>query len=74
MTKKNRTRDADTGPRNPTDREIDDAMNEAALDALYAHLDADLPMAVWKNGQVAWVHPSTIRIPKSRQRRREEGL
>lgn len=54
--------------RYPTDREIDEAMNEAALDALYLHLAADLPLAVERDGKVEFVHPSEFKIAKHRQR------
>lgn len=43
-----------------TDRLIDEALNEAARDAVKAHKEAGLPLAVWKDGKTMWVEPEEV--------------
>jgi hypothetical protein len=41
-------------------RAIDDALKEAARDALHLHRALGNPMATWKDGQVVWIQPEDI--------------
>jgi hypothetical protein len=34
---------------------IDEAMDEAAANAIEAHRRVGLPLAVWRNGKVEWI-------------------
>jgi hypothetical protein len=41
---------------------IQEALNEAVRDAVRQHRQAGLPMAVWKDGKVAWVSADEVDI------------
>ncbi len=41
---------------------IDDALNQAAQDAVQKHREAGQPLAIWKNGKTAWVRPEEVEI------------
>ncbi len=40
--------------------EIDAAMNAAVREAILQHKQKGLPLAVWRDGKVAWVSPAEI--------------
>ena len=44
-------------------RIIDDAMKRAARDALLAHKQAGVPIAVWRDGKVVTIPAEEIEIP-----------
>jgi hypothetical protein len=39
---------------------LDEAAEEAAQDAIQRHKQMGLPLAVWRNGAVAWVTPEEL--------------
>ncbi|MGO9111126.1 MAG: hypothetical protein ACLP9L_18030 [Thermoguttaceae bacterium] len=39
---------------------IDSAMNAAVRDAVLQHKQKGLPLAVWRDGKVAWIPPEEI--------------
>ena len=36
---------------------IDEAMNLAVRDAVQLHKEKNLPMVVWRNGEIVWISP-----------------
>ena len=46
------------------------AASEAARDAIQRHKQMGLPLAVWRNGAVAWVAPEELK----RESGREDGV
>ena len=36
---------------------IDEAMNAAVRDAVQVHKEKNLPMVVWRNGEIVWISP-----------------
>ena len=47
------------------------AAREAAADAIQRHKQMGLPLAVWKDGAVAWVAPEELENPQEDSRRPE---
>jgi hypothetical protein len=43
---------------------IDEAVNEAARDAVRLHRKSGLPMASWEDGKVVWVSPFDVDLPE----------
>lgn len=39
---------------------IDEAIAEGVRDALRRHKQAGVPIAIWRDGQVAWIPPEEI--------------
>lgn len=39
---------------------IDEALTQAARAALLRHKQAGLPVAIWRDGKVAWVRPEEV--------------
>jgi hypothetical protein len=39
---------------------VDEALDEAAQDAIEAHRRAGRPMVICRDGQVVWVHPDEL--------------
>jgi hypothetical protein len=55
----------------PTVGIITKALKEARLEAIEAHRRANLPLVVWKDGQVVLVSPDSIPpLPTSKRRRK----
>ena len=51
-----------------TGRLIDEALNQAARDAVQKHREAGLPLAVWKDGKTVWVQPDEVDAQQDRNR------
>ena len=49
---------------------IDAAMNAAVREAVFQHKQKGLPLAVWRDGKVAWIPPEEIELGHPQQRRR----
>ena len=47
---------------------IDDALHEAAREALLRHKRGGQPIAVWRDGKVALIAAKDIRIPRRRKK------
>ena len=54
-------------------RIIDDAMKRAARDALLAHKQAGVPIAVWRDGKVVTIPAEEIEIPPQDEGRPHNG-
>ena len=52
------------------DKLIMKALNLAAQDAVQRHRESGLPLAVWKNDQVVWIHPDEIEPPRNGKSKR----
>jgi len=59
---------------------IDDALNQAALDAVLEHKKAGRPLAVWQDDKTVWVRPEDVKVREMpvkrtvrRPRRRKTG-
>ena len=48
--------------------EIDEALGRAAQQARKAHVDAGLPLPIWRDGKTVWLEPEEI------ERMGEEGV
>ncbi len=53
--------------------EIDEALGRAAQQARKAHVDAGLPLPVWRDGKTVWLEPDEIDAAERGTRREPSG-
>ena len=49
-------------------RLIDEAIRKGAFEALRVHKESGLPLAIWRDGRVAWVSPEEFERGLARSR------
>ena len=56
-------------PFHPSPADIDAAIQKAMQEAVVSHALAGRPVAVWREGQVAWVQPADVlrKFPQHQQ-------
>jgi hypothetical protein len=50
-------------------RRIDTALRLAVRDAILQHRQLDLPLVMWRDGHVVWVHPRDLATKASPEKR-----
>lgn len=57
----------------PTDQLIEEALQQAALDAVHQHQAAGQPMVTWKDGKTALIRPEEVLAQANGKKRPARG-